>query len=813
MTGEQKMNRYISLILLAALLAGCSSQSNYNHAAGKTSQHNSAAKIPPTSAVKAAPATTAPANAGPRIALTNFDGGSTYFGGSKQVIMWRATGDTKPGDTVELWVSGNSGNQWSIIGSTAASKGQVIWNMPSTEGIHYRIKARLMRAAEQLAQWTSPADFSITCGLPRITPIIETRTTAPGTPLAAAGSITWKHELIISYTIALTGAPNEKKLTRENIARAVLWVTADSGATWEALGEFPAGKKGIIYTAADGRYGFYCAYLTKAGAWTASPTAGAAPQQTIIIDSTPPRGSIIYPSDGDQVYASDDKTAHVPILWDAADENLGKHQASILVVQGDGKWHTLGLADATAGIYETTLAVSPTPYKIKVVLTDAAGNETVLAQKQGFTVITQPVPHLSLRPTLSLVRPTGGEVLRGGSKQAILWKSTDFAPGTAKLLLEFYDGNNWQTLQRLTEPSGAYVWQVPKISSRNCRVRISADLGGNPLTAQSNKFAVTNSTPAPDIIIGTLPAEPPPPQTIAAPEETGPAPKHGAAIDTGTLINVTIKIPIVENTTPPAAQHTAEPSTQPTPPAKFTTEDLDKANKALEKENKITQAMQYVNEQKWVLAENALKTLIALYPNDPQVFYAYARYYYEQGRLQDAEQYFLKTVSADPKNASAHYYLGKIALRSNAAGITDNAVRFANAEARFKKAIECNPELAEAHNDLATLYFANKMYSEALDHFKKAADADTSNKIYLYNYGRTAFELGKYKIAIEHCQKAVAIDPAFPQPYWFIAKSYTAQHDWKQAATWWQKVVDHFGFDKRLQAQAIIELKKAQDNQ
>jgi tetratricopeptide (TPR) repeat protein len=266
--------------------------------------------------------------------------------------------------------------------------------------------------------------------------------------------------------------------------------------------------------------------------------------------------------------------------------------------------------------------------------------------------------------------------------------------------------------------------------------------------------------------------------------------------------------------TPPATENACEMGVQePAPEAgsEATVEKVEKLTDALEKQRLIDEAAAHIDGQKWIIAESALKSLLKTYPGDAEVLYQMGRFYHEQQRYEEAAQYLYRAVEIDAAHARAQYLLGKISLHSAATSVTDEEVRFTNTEMRFKKAIEAEPQLAEAHNDLGTLYFEKKRFDEALACFGTAIDADSVNKIYLYNYARTAFELGKYDETIDFCQKALKIDENFPHPYWFIAKSYTKQKNWEQTCVYWQKVIDKFGFDKRLQAQAVIELKNAEE--
>lgn len=818
--------------LIIALLVGCNSSSSHRSRAENPALKENAAA---TAGLAQPDVTQNPA--GPRITLKNFNSGGVFFGGSKQAVIWQIDGDCDNYADVELSVSRDGGARWFSIGKVEAVKSQVIWSLPTAEGTEYRLKARLLKASEVIAECVSETNFSITCGLPPVTVTVDAQppgkitrnyiATAiqPGaapkdiaSPLAAE-YITAEHTLILTYGFAPNWDANEKRPNPADISKVVLWVTSDGGATWQHLGAFPGNGKGIFYKAQDGRYGFYCAYMTNDGAWTATPAAHSTPQATVVVDSTPPRLEIRSPLAGDQFFAAESNQtgAKIPVLWDAFDDNLAEQTLSILASQDGESWTEIGTTLAATGAFEATLKPSEKPYLLKIITRDAAGNEAASIQEKGFAVAVQPSPRADKNPVLQLERPCGGEVLRGGSEQAVIWKSIDLPENVKEIVAEFYDGEKWREIRRVSDPSGAFIWHVPESPGADCRVRLSADLKYKTITSESGQFTIDTLSPTSEIAIADSEAdngEPAAAGVVSKPDSGNkqPAPPpHGEEVtDIGSLIQAVIKIDTPMEAEVPQMTATPPPASGSEDASMKNVEELAKDTARLERQRLIDEAFNYLNHQDWIMAESKFKSLLKKYADDPEVLYGMGRFYYDQQRYEEAEQQLLRAVTVSPAHARAHYYLGKIALHSTAHGVTNDEVRFTNAEMRFKKAIEADSKLAEAHNDLATLYFEKKKFAEALNFFGRAVDADPANKIYLYNYGRTAFELGQYNLAIEFCQKALKIDENFPHPYWFIAKSYTKQRNWAQARVYWQKVIDKFGFDKRLQAQAVIELKNAQ---
>lgn len=793
------MNRIIVAFFAVVVFAGCVSEPPR----GKQPCGKPQCEAPRSrdASIDISPADPAAQNSDACVALLNFEDGGRYFGGSRQTIMWRVDGAPDEWDLVEMLVSLDSGREWVAIGRVRASKGEVLWTMPTTEGSRYRLKARLIREGDVISESAADKDFSITCGLPPCLPVVK--------------ETSKEHCVTVGYRLAPTYGPDEKKITAEEISRAVLWVTPDNGETWRHVGAFPADGKSINYRASDGRYGFWCAYAA-GDAWSAPPAPGAAPQASLVIDSAPPRLEIRSPADDEEIPVPEaDRTegGRIHIVWDAWDANLGEEPVTILVSVDGGEWKSLGTTIAAAGLFEARLAPSDRPYRLRLVARDIVGNEGAVEQNRGFLVKMRPAETPAAEPTLTLLKPAGGGVLRGGSDQAIAWDSTGL--GAVDIIAEFYDGRDWREIRRLPDTCGTFVWRVPEIDAAECRLRLRADLKYKTLTARSGRFAIDSAAPTTDIAVGLPEIEESPAASLlvaARPESAPNTPERGPMVmDTGSLIETVVRLDGTLEAPPRAAAEDAARAPEADAGAGGLN-DIAEDRERLEKRLKTDEALKFIETRNWTAAEGTLKLLLNRYPGDAEVLYAMGRLYYDQCRYDDAAPYFYKAVEIAPAHARSQYYLGKIAMHAQASSLTEEDVRAASAETRFKEAIKNDPQMAEAHNDLATLYFEKKRFQEALVCFGRAVDADPANKIYLYNYGRTAFELGKYEDAVDFCDRAVKIDSSFPQAHWFIAKSYTAQRKWDKAAGQWQRVVDLFSFDRRLQEQAVRMLKEAQDH-
>ncbi|MDP1758688.1 MAG: tetratricopeptide repeat protein [Thermodesulfovibrionales bacterium] len=95
----------------------------------------------------------------------------------------------------------------------------------------------------------------------------------------------------------------------------------------------------------------------------------------------------------------------------------------------------------------------------------------------------------------------------------------------------------------------------------------------------------------------------------------------------------------------------------------------------------------------------------------------------------------------------------------------------------FQKAVNIDPDFAEAHNNLGFAYEKSKKFNEAIESYKKAL----SNLIYrspekaYYNLAKVYYRLGKYDEAINAHKEALKRMNDFYPSYYGLALCYNAK--------------------------------------
>lgn len=106
---------------------------------------------------------------------------------------------------------------------------------------------------------------------------------------------------------------------------------------------------------------------------------------------------------------------------------------------------------------------------------------------------------------------------------------------------------------------------------------------------------------------------------------------------------------------------------------------------------------------------------------------------------------------------------------------------------KLQKALEQNPDSAEAHNAVALLYWQTGDLDKADENFQEALDLDDSDPMVANNYGTFLCQQGRPKESIEYFMQA-AQDPNYAQP----------EGAWSNAGVCAHKASDLAGAEKYL---------------
>jgi TolB-like protein/tetratricopeptide (TPR) repeat protein len=139
----------------------------------------------------------------------------------------------------------------------------------------------------------------------------------------------------------------------------------------------------------------------------------------------------------------------------------------------------------------------------------------------------------------------------------------------------------------------------------------------------------------------------------------------------------------------------------------------------------------------------------------------------------------LKALELNPNLAEAHNALAKIAM--------DYDVDFAGAAREFKRAIELNPNYAGAHHWYSGALESLGQFDEALAQSKLGTELDPFSAVNLVDQGRIYGSARRFPEAKAIFQKALVIDSAFSYAHWHYGEMLQVSGDLKGAAAEYAK--------------------------
>lgn len=136
---------------------------------------------------------------------------------------------------------------------------------------------------------------------------------------------------------------------------------------------------------------------------------------------------------------------------------------------------------------------------------------------------------------------------------------------------------------------------------------------------------------------------------------------------------------------------------------------------------------------------------------DPQYQYNVGLVYLQNGKYDEAVQYFRKSLSLKPNYDMA---LNAMGLTHFMKGDFQQAITY------FEKCLQVNPDLTEARNYLGSVYQEMGMLEKAEREFRKAIEDETykSRELPYYNLARLYLAQGKDKEALQLVEKSIDIN-------------------------------------------------------
>ena len=169
-------------------------------------------------------------------------------------------------------------------------------------------------------------------------------------------------------------------------------------------------------------------------------------------------------------------------------------------------------------------------------------------------------------------------------------------------------------------------------------------------------------------------------------------------------------------------------------------------------------------------AAAAFQKAITAAPDKPDPHYWMGRLAYEDGRIPQAKEQFEAAIKLDGGYFKAYDNLG---LCYEALSDTPHAVQ------SYVKALSLvykdHPEYDSVYLNLAALMLKQGANQRAFDLAAEAASRNPHNPRSFFLAGKALEQAGKADASLQWLNKAVAMDPVYPDPHYLLARVYREQ--------------------------------------
>ena len=162
-----------------------------------------------------------------------------------------------------------------------------------------------------------------------------------------------------------------------------------------------------------------------------------------------------------------------------------------------------------------------------------------------------------------------------------------------------------------------------------------------------------------------------------------------------------------------------------------------------------------------------------------------------QQEMDKSVDYFQQAVARAPDYAVAHAGLAEAYSRQAFLRGSDRAEPASKARAAVNRALELDPDLAEAHTALGLVHFYFEWgWAAAEAEFRRGVELNPGSGAVQQAYGWFLTAMGRLDEGLAQSQKAAELDPLSTGPVHDIAINYLVRGDLEQAAVHFRRAID-----------------------
>lgn len=168
-------------------------------------------------------------------------------------------------------------------------------------------------------------------------------------------------------------------------------------------------------------------------------------------------------------------------------------------------------------------------------------------------------------------------------------------------------------------------------------------------------------------------------------------------------------------------------------------------------------------------AEQEYQLALSIDPNSTDAMTALTNFYMAQRRFPDAENLLRKLVILHPNDSAAHIQLGRMLAIS---GKNDDAI------AEMQAGVKLDPTDTKARRDLADVYSGAHKFAEAAQIYTTLLDHSPNDAVLHYMLGRALLQQKKFSEAQPELTKAIQLKPDLGEAYGDLALAANNNKDY-----------------------------------
>lgn len=195
---------------------------------------------------------------------------------------------------------------------------------------------------------------------------------------------------------------------------------------------------------------------------------------------------------------------------------------------------------------------------------------------------------------------------------------------------------------------------------------------------------------------------------------------------------------------------------------------------------KIDKAMGLFRERKYKEAIDAFSCVLETEPDNADIYNNMGVAYSCLGNFEQAENFYTKAIELDPELAQAYINLSDLYYK---AGDLPSALGTLQ-----RGSYELQDNLAIAHL-LARVYIEDQRWEDAIVELERVLDGEPENYDAYYDLGHVYFELGDYEAAISNFENVIEYKDNNELLYYALAQAYEGNNEIDKAISNYLKAI------------------------